>query len=199
MCVLTAINSYLSIKSESNDLCYPSKLTMANSCILLGDLKAGRCTNTVMVHLLRFWEAEKCQERRRVGGGMLLLTRSDQQCYLSIKSESNDLCYPSKLTMANSCILLGDLKAGRCTNTVVVHLLRFWEAEKCEERRRVGGGMLLLTRSLQLLVSASKAGRCTETVVVRLVWFREARNVNKNGDLMGVDMVLVDERVYFTN
>ncbi|KAH0902670.1 hypothetical protein HID58_042173 [Brassica napus] len=118
-------------------------------------------------------------------------TPLDQQCYLSIKSESNDLCYPSKLTMANSCILLGDLKAGRCTNTVVVHLLRFWEAEKCEERRRVGGSLM---KSLQLLVSASKAGRCTETVVVRLVWFREARNVNKNGDLMGVDMVLVDER-----
>ncbi|CAG7865829.1 unnamed protein product [Brassica rapa] len=52
--------------------------------------------------------------------------------------------------------------------------------------------------SSQLLVSASKAGRCTETVVMRLVRFREARNVNKNGDLMGVDVVLVDERVYFT-
>ncbi|WZZ29630.1 hypothetical protein YC2023_013031 [Brassica napus] len=30
---------------------------MANSFIILADLKAGRCSNTVKVRLLRFWEA----------------------------------------------------------------------------------------------------------------------------------------------
>ncbi|CAG7865828.1 unnamed protein product [Brassica rapa] len=49
--------------------------------------------------------------------------------------------------MANSCILLGDLKAGRCTNTVVVHLLRFREARNVKKGGELmGGGMLLLTR-----------------------------------------------------
>nr|VDD50184.1 unnamed protein product [Brassica oleracea] len=44
--------------------------------------------------------------------------------------------------MANSCILLGDLKAGRCTNTVVVHLLRFWEAEKYARNVNKNGDLM---------------------------------------------------------
>ncbi|KAL0690402.1 hypothetical protein Bca4012_090080 [Brassica carinata] len=50
--------------------------------------------------------------------------------------------------MANSCTLLADLKAGRCSNTAEVRLLRFWEA----------------------------------------------RNVKKGGELMSVDMLLLDEK-----
>ncbi|WZZ60214.1 hypothetical protein YC2023_060321 [Brassica napus] len=59
--------------------------------------------------------------------------------------------------MANSCIPLGHLKADYCTNTIVVHLLRFANDKS------------------QLLVSALKAGRCTETVVTRHVRFPDAR------------------------
>ncbi|KAF2586240.1 hypothetical protein F2Q70_00036757 [Brassica cretica] len=50
--------------------------------------------------------------------------------------------------MANSCTLLADLKAGRCSNTAEVRLLRVWEA----------------------------------------------RNVKKGGELMSVDMLLLDEK-----
>ncbi|CAH8285169.1 unnamed protein product [Eruca vesicaria subsp. sativa] len=49
--------------------------------------------------------------------------------------------------MANSYTLLADLKAGRCSNTAEIRLLRFWEA----------------------------------------------RNLNKNNQLMSIDMLLIDE------
>ncbi|CAH2035718.1 unnamed protein product [Thlaspi arvense] len=42
--------------------------------------------------------------------------------------------------------------------------------------------------------SALKAGRTVQTVVGRLLRFWEARNVKKGGELMGVDMRLLDEK-----
>ncbi|CDY10834.1 BnaC01g14490D [Brassica napus] len=38
-----------------------------------------------------------------------------------------------------------------------------------------------------------KPSCCSQTVVARLLCFGEARNVKKGGDLMGVDIVLLDE------
>ncbi|CAF2070852.1 unnamed protein product [Brassica oleracea] len=38
-----------------------------------------------------------------------------------------------------------------------------------------------------------KPSCCSQTVVARLLCFGEARNVKKGGDLMGVDIVLLDD------
>ena len=37
-------------------------ITMANSRVLLADLKAGRCSNVAEVRLLRFWEARNVRK-----------------------------------------------------------------------------------------------------------------------------------------
>ncbi|CAN7047800.1 unnamed protein product [Brassica rapa subsp. trilocularis] len=38
-----------------------------------------------------------------------------------------------------------------------------------------------------------RAGRCSNTAEVRLLRF--ARNINKGGELMSVDMLLIDENI----
>ncbi|KAL0826959.1 hypothetical protein Bca101_050636 [Brassica carinata] len=45
---------------------------MANTFILLADLKAGRCSNTADIRLLRFWEARNV----RKGGELMSLACS---------------------------------------------------------------------------------------------------------------------------
>ncbi|CAN6882915.1 unnamed protein product [Brassica oleracea] len=45
--------------------------------------------------------------------------------------------------MANSCIPLGHLKADYCTNTIVVHLLRFWEARNVKKGSELMGSTLI--------------------------------------------------------
>lgn len=49
--------------------------------------------------------------------------------------------------------------------------------------------------SSPLCFSDLKAGRNAQPVVARLLRFWEARNVKKGGELMGVDMLLLDEKV----
>lgn len=41
-----------------------------------------------------------------------------------------------------------------------------------------------------------KPGRCTRTVVTGLLWFWEPRNMKKTGEIMGVDMLLLDDQVF---
>ncbi|KAF2557401.1 hypothetical protein F2Q68_00015223 [Brassica cretica] len=43
-----------------------------------------------------------------------------------------------------------------------------------------------------------KAGRCSNTADVRLLKFWEARNVRKGGELMSLDMLLLDEQINST-
>ena len=47
----------------------------------------------------------------------------------------------------------------------------------------------------QVLSGELKAGRCRKTVVAHVLRSWEARNVKKGGDLMGVYLVLLDEKV----
>ncbi|KAG5394849.1 hypothetical protein IGI04_024812 [Brassica rapa subsp. trilocularis] len=47
---------------------------------------------------------------------------------------------------------------------------------------------------LKVLSGELKAGRCRKTVVAHVLRSWEARNVKKGGDLMGVYLVLLDEK-----
>ena len=40
-----------------------------------------------------------------------------------------------------------------------------------------------------------RAGRCSNTAEVRLLRFWEARNINKGGELMSIELLLIDEAV----
>ena len=48
-----------------------------------------------------------------------------------------------------------------------------------------------------VFLSDLQAGRSSSTVEVRLLRFWEARNVRRGGELMGVDMLLLDSKVLF--
>ncbi|XP_048608945.1 uncharacterized protein LOC125584482 [Brassica napus] len=43
------------------------------------------------------------------------------------------------------------------------------------------------------LLANLRAGRCSNTAEVRLLRFWEARNINKGGELMSIEMLLIDE------
>lgn len=43
------------------------------------------------------------------------------------------------------------------------------------------------------LLADLRAGRCSNTVEVRLLRFWEARNINKGGELLSLDLLLIDE------
>ncbi|KAG2286630.1 hypothetical protein Bca52824_046234 [Brassica carinata] len=45
------------------------------------------------------------------------------------------------------------------------------------------------------LLANLRAGRCSNTAEVRLLRFWEARNINKGGELMSIEMLLIDEAV----
>lgn len=47
------------------------------------------------------------------------------------------------------------------------------------------------------LLSDLQTGRSSSTVEVRLLRFWEARNVRRCGELMGVDMLLIDSQVMY--
>ncbi|KAF3586779.1 hypothetical protein F2Q69_00031230 [Brassica cretica] len=47
------------------------------------------------------------------------------------------------------------------------------------------------------LLANLRAGRCSNTTEVRLLKFWEARNINKGGELMSIDMLLIDEAVRY--
>ncbi|KAF3580763.1 hypothetical protein DY000_02029435 [Brassica cretica] len=49
--------------------------------------------------------------------------------------------------------------------------------------------------SSYVLLANLRAGRCSNTAEVRLLRFWEARNVRKDGELMSLDMLLLDEQV----
>ena len=49
--------------------------------------------------------------------------------------------------------------------------------------------------SSYVLLANLRAGRCSSTAEVRLLRFWEARNVRKDGELMSLDMLLLDEQV----
>ena len=48
-----------------------------------------------------------------------------------------------------------------------------------------------------VLLSDLQSGRSSSAVEVRLLRFWEARNVRRSGELMGVDMLLLDSQVRF--
>lgn len=48
-----------------------------------------------------------------------------------------------------------------------------------------------------VLLSDLQSGRSSSTVAVRLLRFWEAKNVRRGGELMGVDMLLVDSQVLY--
>ncbi|KAH0904948.1 hypothetical protein HID58_044451 [Brassica napus] len=70
---------------------------MANSFIILADLKAGRCSNTVKVRLLRFWEARNpsvgraLEDKRISSWWMVDLGEDDQTTFIEqvVADESN--------------------------------------------------------------------------------------------------------------
>ena len=45
------------------------------------------------------------------------------------------------------------------------------------------------------LLADLRVGRCSNTAKVHLLRVWEARNINKGGELMSVDMLLIDENV----
>ncbi|WZZ51640.1 hypothetical protein YC2023_051747 [Brassica napus] len=45
------------------------------------------------------------------------------------------------------------------------------------------------------LLADLRVGRCSKTAKVHLLRVWEARNINKGGELMSVDMLLIDENV----
>ncbi|KAJ4888842.1 hypothetical protein Rs2_28590 [Raphanus sativus] len=59
---------------------------MANSYILLGDLKSGRCNNTAEVRLLRFWEARHARKGDLLSLDMLFLDEHSTLIQGSINS-----------------------------------------------------------------------------------------------------------------
>ncbi|KAF2573550.1 hypothetical protein F2Q70_00000713 [Brassica cretica] len=97
---------------------------MASSYTLLANLRAGRCSNTAEVRLLRFWEARNINK-----GGELI---SVDMLFIDDNINSNDIknhtFSQQTISMASSYTLLANLRAGRCSNTAEVRLLRFWEA-----------------------------------------------------------------------
>ncbi|CDY30880.1 BnaC04g27350D [Brassica napus] len=46
------------------------------------------------------------------------------------------------------------------------------------------------------LLADLRVGRCSNTAKVHLLRVWEARNINKGGELMSVDMLLIDENMY---
>ncbi|KAL0670157.1 hypothetical protein Bca4012_032861 [Brassica carinata] len=49
------------------------------------------------------------------------------------------------------------------------------------------------------LLANLRAGRCSNTAEVRLLRFWEARNINKGGELMSIEMLLIDEADNYFN
>ncbi|KAF2559494.1 hypothetical protein F2Q68_00015979 [Brassica cretica] len=103
--------------------------------------------------------------------------------------------------MANSYTLLADLRAGRCSNTAEVRLLRFWEARNTKKGGELMSVDMLFVDEQSTLIHGTvntsrsqTAGRCSNTAEVRLLRFWEARNTKKGGELMSVDMLFVDEQ-----
>ncbi|CDY54731.1 BnaCnng27550D [Brassica napus] len=47
----------------------------------------------------------------------------------------------------------------------------------------------------RVFFSDLKSGKCSSVVEARLLWFWEARNVKRGGELMWVDMLLMDVNV----
>ncbi|KAG2310719.1 hypothetical protein Bca52824_022276 [Brassica carinata] len=45
------------------------------------------------------------------------------------------------------------------------------------------------------LLANLRAGRCSNTAEVRLLRFWEARNINNRGELISLEMLLIDEAV----
>lgn len=45
------------------------------------------------------------------------------------------------------------------------------------------------------LLADLRAGRCSNTAEVRLLRFWESRNINKGGELLSLDLLLIDENV----
>ncbi|KAH0897719.1 hypothetical protein HID58_047287 [Brassica napus] len=115
--------------------------------------------------------------------------------------------------MANVLVLLSDLHSGRSSSAVEVGLLRFWEARNVRRSGELMGVDMLLLDSqilhhfrstffseksamanVLVLLSDLHSGRSSSAVEVRLLRFWEARNVRRSGELMGVDMLLLDSQ-----
>ncbi|KAG2265569.1 hypothetical protein Bca52824_072648 [Brassica carinata] len=59
------------------------------------------------------------------------------------------------LAMANSFTLLADIKAGRCSTTAEVRLLRFWEAPNVKRGSKLMGVNMLLIDKQSTLMEGS--------------------------------------------
>ncbi|KAG2305033.1 hypothetical protein Bca52824_033684 [Brassica carinata] len=89
--------------------------------------------------------------------------------------------------MANSYTVLADLRAGRCSNTAEVRLLRFWEAKNINKRGQLMSLEMLLIDEQSTLVQGSVPasfqlmfrGRLTEGSVYNLSGFDVTRSSPK--------------------
>ncbi|CAN7077842.1 unnamed protein product [Brassica oleracea var. botrytis] len=111
------------------------------------------------------------------------------------------------LAMANSFTLLADIKAGRCSTTAEVRLLRFWEAPNVKRGSKLMGvNMLLIDKqvitlilnfvdvccnavdqSIVLLINSEILSRCERMVTIVLMMlyaWRESSSIQgiSNGD-----------------
>ncbi|CAF1974888.1 unnamed protein product [Brassica oleracea] len=95
-------------------------LAMANSFTLLADIKAGRCSTTAEVRLLRFWEAPNVKRGSKLMGVNMLLI--DKQSTLMEGSVSVNPYDQSIVLLINSEIL------SRCERmvTIVLMMLYAW-------------------------------------------------------------------------
>ncbi|CAF2071701.1 unnamed protein product [Brassica napus] len=86
--------------------------------------------------------------------------------------------------MANSYTVLVDLRAGRCSNTAEVRLLRFWEAKNINKRGQLMSVEMLLVDEHSTLIQGSVSatiqltfrGRLTEGSVYTLSGFNVTRS-----------------------
>ncbi|KAF3502070.1 hypothetical protein F2Q69_00040591 [Brassica cretica] len=86
--------------------------------------------------------------------------------------------------MANSYTVLADLKAGGCSNTAEVRLLRFWEAKNINKRGHLMSVEMLLVDehsthiqgSVPVAIQLTFRGRLTEGSVYTLSGFDDTRS-----------------------
>ncbi|CAH8323236.1 unnamed protein product [Eruca vesicaria subsp. sativa] len=70
--------------------------------------------------------------------------------------------------MANSYTLLADLKAGRCSNSAEIRLLRFWEARNLNKNNQLMSIEMLMIDEDSMLVQGSVPASLQQTFRSRL-------------------------------
>ncbi|CAF1918840.1 unnamed protein product [Brassica napus] len=93
--------------------------------------------------------------------------------------------------MANTFILLADLKAGRCSNTADVRLLRFWEARNV----RKGGELMSLACSSSMRITSKHVLSKQQVQLLQWKSVLEITNINFEMRLDDLNIPSIDQTV----